>query len=176
MSSMNVVAVDTNLLIYLQQADMPQHRAARALFSQWAKQGTKVVLPAPVAAEYLSGLSVGGRDFEKGLEKAHAFLVRKFGLLAFDEKASLIYARIMSLRTQDEVWNRMRKAGSPRRCLLADIAILATAEAHGIPAFYSGETRRTMRTLAERAGLNIKVYYLDELPLQYPMDLDKGDK
>ena len=169
MSPLRAVAVDTNLLIYLQNPNMTQHQATRALFERFLREQVRIMLPTPVAAEYLSGLFHGTYTPE-ALEKAHRFLTQHFGLLAFDERAVKIYAHMMSLRTHDAVWTRIRKEGGERRCLLADITILATAEAHGIPEFYSGEKRRTMRTLAERAGLRIQVKYLDELPLQLGMN------
>ena len=171
----SLVAVDTNILIYLlgEGGDGQQQALARRLFEVFRREGWSVALPTPVAAEYLSGALLGDPN-PASVEKAMQVLSRRFVLLGFDARAVAVYARIMQMRAEGEVWRRVREeTGVPRRCLLADIAILATAEAHGVPRLYSGETkRRTLTRLASAAGLRIQVQYLDEAfpqpPLPYP--------
>jgi hypothetical protein len=52
---------------------------------------------------------------------------------------------------------------------LADIAILATAEAHHVPLLYTGERHHFVASLAQAAGLAIRVENLHDLSFQYPL-------
>ncbi len=135
---------------------------------QWFRTGVLIALPIPVAAEYLSGAFQTQHDAPL-LEELYRRLAQNFVLLAFDEQAARIYARIMLQRSQDGVWQRLRAQGEPRRCLVADVAILATAAAHRVPALYTAEKRRTLANLAQAAGLDIQVHYLQDLPWQPPL-------
>ena len=164
----NTVAIDTNILIYaaapVQNAeDETLHLRAKTLLQKIKEAGQTIALPVPVIAEFLSGVDADTR------EMAYKTLLQEFIILPFDDKSARVYAHIMAYRHQDGVWEQRKASGVPRRCLLADIAILAVAEAHGLPWFYTGERKRLIRSLAENARLKISVRSIHDEPLQYPL-------
>lgn len=165
----SMVAVDTNILIY---ASAPSKREedrllflkAKALLEKIKSEQKNIALPVPVAAEFLSGMNANKT------ESGYQTLLTEFVLLPFDGKSALVYAHIMQNRHQGGIWDTYKtKEGLPRRCLLADIAILATAEAHKIPVLYTGEQNNFIPSIAKAANLAIRVEKLQDLPFQYPL-------
>lgn len=166
----NMVAIDTNILIYAaapikDAEDETLHLRAKMLLQKITEAGQTIALPVPVVAEFLSGLDADTRSV------AYKTLLQEFVILPFDDKSARVYAHVMAHRHHDGVWEQSKSSGVPRRCLLADIAILSVAEAHGLPWLYTGERKRFIPRLAENARLKIVVRSIYDEPFQYPLPL-----
>jgi len=48
-----VIAIDTNIIVYARRAELPHHRAARALLAQLAHGATPWAIPWPCLYEYI---------------------------------------------------------------------------------------------------------------------------
>jgi len=165
----SMIAVDTNILIYASapskdDQDRFLFLKAKALLEKIKAEQKNIALPVPVVAEFLSGMNADKTG------SVYQTLVTEFVLLPFDDKSALVYAHIMQNRHKDGIWDTYKaKEGLPRRCLLADIAILATAEAHKVPVFYTGEQNNFIPSIAKAANLAIRVEKLQDLSFQYPL-------
>ncbi len=136
----------------------------QALLEKIKTEQKNIALPIPVVAEFLSGLDADAT------EEFYRTLLTEFVLLPFDEKSALVYARIMQNRHKDGIWKTYREKERLPRRFLADIAILATAEAHGVPLLYAGErSNNFIDSMAQAAGLSIRVENLHNLHFQYPL-------
>ena len=175
MPQVKLAAIDTNILIYLTApsddppSDIPAEtlllqKKAQHLFTQFREQKIGIALPAVVAGEYLSHSAYSG---ENKLAQTLETLQAQFVILPFNTHAAEIYASLMHHRKEGGIITRYKDImGVPRRCLHADIAILATAAAHNIADFYSGERKRFMRELAKATGLTVDIHYLDKVSFQ----------
>ncbi len=168
----SLVALDTNVLIYLATSeentalDRELIVAAQSLVHELKEQGRPMALPTPVVGEFLSHPLYAGERLMATIDD----LMQEFVLLPYDTQAAKLYAHIMHHRHQGDVWETYRhREGLPRRCLLADVAILATAEAHRVEVLYTGERNSFIQGMARAAQLNVKVIRITERDYQLPL-------
>lgn len=119
--------------------DSQQHMISRATrLIDWLDEGeNELVLTAQVVAEYHVGNPEDAPDTDR---------LRPYTVYAFDYKAALVAGRLRSRREYRE-----RGDGYVRKCLKADMTIVATAVANGVGLIYTDDTG--LRNAAERAGL-----------------------
>ena len=166
MSKTTLVAVDTNILIYLTTPPdraAPLQRKATALFEQLrADKQIAIALPSIVIGEYLSHSA-----YQDNLAEVLGELQTQFIILPFDTKAAKIYARLMHHKPLGGVYEQYKaQEGIPRRCIHADLTILATVEAHGVATLYTGERKDLIPIIAQKAALRIEVKKLDDIITQ----------
>ncbi len=174
--TLSLVALDTNVLIYLatseENTDLDREliAAAKNLVRELKEQGRPMALPTPVVGEFLSHPLYAGERLTATIDD----FMQEFVLLPYDTHAAKLYARIMHHRHQGGVWETYRhQEGLPRRCLLADMAILATAEAHHVEELYTGERNFFIQKMAQAARLNVKVIRITERSYQLPLSANR---
>jgi len=152
-----VICFDTMVLIWgvQERASAGQEdrveRTARYI-RHLTKKNEKVMVPAPVLAEFLAGFPA-----ERRAEIAQA-VERLFFVSAFDAKCAILAAGFS---------DRGRSSGEPprmgeRQWVKADASILACAVAHGASTIVTGEARRFEKLLAGTALQAIDVPSVEE--------------
>lgn len=128
-----MIAIDSQVLIWAvkQKSDDRQEMIDRALafVAQIEKHGEQIMIPSMVASEFIVKYDEAART------TALELLARRFYIAPFDASAAKWAARLFQ---DKEEWKLAReKANSTRQWVKADIAILATAIAHGATALYA---------------------------------------
>jgi predicted nucleic acid-binding protein len=158
-----LVTIDTHILIWAvkQEASPGQDEMiprAQAFLDWIERNSHRLALTAEVIGEFLCG----GTE-EQRLEQLQQFQ-GKIPILDYNTNAAAIAARI---RSSPEFIQQLKTDGKTRACVLADIAIVATAKAHGVERIYSHDAG--MRKAATRCNLSaMDLPTLEQLQQQAP--------
>jgi predicted nucleic acid-binding protein len=137
---MSLGCCDTMILIWgiQENGEGDKIAQAKAFLDHLDKQGTRLLVPSVVIAEFLTGIPIAAHTTIANL------LERHFMTAPFDLKASLQFARVWQDRDNRGLVAVLKnEKGATRAELKADCMIVATALAQGASCIYSHDDNLT---------------------------------